>query len=391
METEEGTKEALLLVYLRHFALSMFLCATSMALVIPRSNIYVFTCSISLCLLLISTRFQTLRGISLFQIVSALFFCLLFAISSVFIESSFGRQVLNNYFLFFVLTGIGSLLVSNYRYEFEFFIKSLIIIGLLFAPIIVTTNYSQYESDVDNDEWMSKVYAIMPFIVASIYYLFEGKKNLYKVLSVICILSYSSMVVLHTPRGAIVSMIISFFVFLYQKALNEGVSKFTILILLFVLIIVVIVSWNIIFNWLQIIADEKQLRWLQKFVDTDDVSNSRAQLYNEAFTGFLNKPLLGHGIASFRQYEIYPHNLFLEMMYETGILMVVPMIFYLIQAIKIVLRCDTTIEVDYRIITFLFLISFVQLMFSSFFWRNTAFWMLIWSIMRISHNHYSVK
>ena len=382
----EDVKESSFMLYLQHIALAIYLSATAMALVIERPNIYIYTNIVGLVVFLISTRLNTIKNISYVNILGAFICCGLFAISSVSIEKSAGQEVIKTYFQFYVIAGIGSLLVSSYSYDFETFIKAFILLGLIFAPKIVTTNYSTLEYEVDNDEWMSKVYAIMPYIIASLYYLFEGEKKLFKVLSVVCILSYSTMVILHTPRGAIVAMFLSFIVFLYQKATNKGVNILIILIVILLIVVLLYVFWNLIFNWLQTVADDRQLRWLQKFVDTDDISNNRSSLYSDAINGFVSKPLFGHGIASFHDYERYPHNLFLEMMYETGILMLIPMAVYIFIAISIILRCDNKIDVDYRIITFLFLNSFVQLMFSSFFWRNTCFWMLIWIMMRIIHS-----
>ncbi|MFW5792643.1 MAG: O-antigen ligase family protein [Bacteroidota bacterium] len=60
---------------------------------------------------------------------------------------------------------------------------------------------------------------------------------------------------------------------------------------------------------------------------------SRMNLIKEAFNGFINKPLFGHGFGSFpsitKSHHDYPHNIFMELMVETGLLGLLFFIFVL--------------------------------------------------------------
>lgn len=371
--------------YIQHISIAFFISATVMSMVIPRANIFIYTSAGSLAVFLLSSRFRSLKQISFIQIGISLFLCILFALSSIPISGGLGHAELERYFQFFLITGIGSLLVANFEYNFEALLRAFILIGLVLSPIIINTNYSTLLYDVDNDEWMAKIYAILPYIVASFYYLFEGKKIIFKLLSIACILLYSSMVIMHTPRGAVVTILASILVFFYQRMSIKGVRRSRLVIYGIVSIAIVFIFSNVILEFLNTIADEYELRWLLKFVASDDVSNNRSPLYAEAIQGFIDSPIWGNGIAKFHNYQTYPHNIFLEMMYETGIIMLVPFSFYLFKAASMIIKCKSHKYIDYRLVTFLFLISIIKLLFSSFFWREPAYWMLMWMVISIVH------
>jgi O-antigen ligase len=172
-------------------------------------------------------------------------------------------------------------------------------------------------------------------------------------------------------------------VFTLQRMLDNGWKmKNVILMSVMVVVLLVIVS-EVLLVFLQDVATDYELRWLVKFVLDEDVSNNRAPLYQQAWSGFLDSPLWGQGVATFNNFSGYPHNLFLQMLYETGILMIIPISFFILKAIKTIVIRNAANGYDYRFVTFFFLISMNQLMFSSYFWRNHCFWLMIWCIIGI--------
>ena len=294
------------------------------------------------------------------------------------------KDYLFEHFRWFLLTGIGSLLIVNYKYDYELLMKLLVIASLLIAPIVLTSKYSRFSYDAGNDEWMMAIYNIIPCIVVSVNYLFSGKNFIIKILSIVSLFMYFPMFILHTPRGAVVTIIFAIIVFIIQKLLTTGVSRKKIVVYGIVTIIFLAIIFEIILSYLQNIADLFELHWLAKFVFEDDVSNGRTPLYQIALDEFMQSPIWGNGIASFDNYSGgYPHNLFLQMLCETGILMFIPVSLLVYKAFMImILRKESAI--DYRLITFLFIISIIQLSFSSHFWMRQQFWMLIWMMLSMA-------
>lgn len=371
--------------YLIHISLVIYITATAMPLlfwgvdgVFPKATVA------SVFLIILLTFFHTIKQIKRNQIISLFYLLFLFLFTStVFVDGPVGASVLNEYFQFFMISGIGALIVTNYNYNYELFLRSLIIVSIIVAPNVISYNYSSLSYDVHNDEWMFQIYAITPYLVGSIHYIFVGENNLFKILSFICLVLFFPMFIMHTPRGAVVTIIMSVMVFILQNRIANGIKQRALILWMIALIIGCILISDVIVSSLQKLSDTYELRWLAKFVYEEDISNNRYPLYAMAWEGFLDSPIWGNGIATFNNFDGYPHNLFLQMLYETGLLMIIPFVYILIKTIKTILSVKRTCNIDYRFVTFYFLISINQLMFSSYFWRNQSFWMMTWIMLAI--------
>ena len=369
---------------LAHIFFALFIAATAVPLLLHgRDGVYPMASAGSVIMVLLSTNFRPFRNIKASQLIFFLICCFFFLVSSLSAQLPFEKEAIKSVFLFYMVAGLGALLIVNYQFDLELFLRSLILIALVISPVVLTTNYSIADFEVDNDEWMGTIYAITPFIVACIFYLFSGNARLFKVLSVICMVLYFSMFIMHTPRGAVVTVAAAIVVCAIQRWLEKGWAIKHVILLSILLIVFIILSANYLLIGLQTLADKYDLRWLGKFVFAEDISNNRVPLYEEAWGGFLRSPIWGNGVATFHNFSGYPHNLFLQMLYETGLLMVVPISYLLLRAFGIMIKRVSLCGIDYRFITFYFIISFNQLMFSSFFWRSHCFWLLIWSVIAI--------
>ena len=369
--------------YIIHFTLAIYLSATAMPWFFQgRSNMFSLSVVVSVFTLQFFSFLEPIKNIKRNQLMAFLFFCLLFFFNKfIFIDSPAGETAIKTYFQFYLIAGACSLLVVNYRYDYEIFLRSLILLGLVIAPVMVRSNYSTLLYYVDNDEWMTQIYSITPFLVGSIHYLYIGRKKLFKLLAIVCIASYFSMYIKHTPRGAVVIVATAILFFTIQKKIEQGVSFKRILMRGGGILIAAIIAWQLLLGYLRYLSATYNLRWLAKFVFEEDVSNNRFPLYEMAWNGFLDSPIIGKGIATFLNCTNYPHNLFLQMLYETGLLVFPLMCYLLYQALCAIFSLRKTGIYDYKFITFFFVISMGQLMFSSYYWRNISFWMMIWTIM----------
>jgi len=91
----------------------------------------------------------------------------------------------------------------------------------------------------------------------------------------------------------------------------------------------------------------------------DEHSNPRIQIYSSALIGISESPFIGKGIGSFGMYfkgediKFYPHNLFLEILFETGLVGFCLFTFFLVN-IKINLKSIANIELK-LVLLFIFL------------------------------------
>ena len=360
------------------FALAIL--ANTMSLVFRTEGSFVYSMGLSVVSILFLTKFESFKTIRNLQIIFALFCLVLLLFSFIPASAPSAHTTVNQYLRWFLFAGVGSLLLSNYRYDFELLMKIIVIASLLMAPVITTTNYSRFDYDAGNDEWMMTIYAIIPLMVACLYYLFFGESKIVKALAVVGFSMYIPLFITHTSRGAVITILLAVFVQFVQKQIENGVRWRTIIIEFIVMIIFLFAFSELLTLYIQQVAFQFDLRWLSKFYHYEDISNGRTPLYQTALDGFINSPIWGNGIASFRNYKIYPHNLFLQMLYETGVLMFLPVSFLLYYSFLVMIKRKECIF-DYRLITYLFIISIVQLFFSSFFWKRQQFWMLIWMML----------
>ena len=78
---------------------------------------------------------------------------------------------------------------------------------------------------------------------------------------------------------------------------------------------------------------EKSIRLLET---RGELTNGRFYLYRVAFEGFIQSPVWGNGIGAYHIEALtYPHNLFLHLAYEGGLLLLAIIIFPFFKSYKI--------------------------------------------------------
>lgn len=131
----------------------------------------------------------------------------------------------------------------------------------------------------------------------------------YKILGFICFLSSLVVIIMTGSRGSIFLFLVMF-LFLTSKFIT---NKLLIFIVMLILFLVVGISFSLL--------DSTMLD--ARFADPLNSGSAleRKTQYSQAFTIFYDNPLLGGGFAVFSNtYGSYPHNLFLELIANFGVL-----------------------------------------------------------------------
>lgn len=288
-------------------------------------------------------------------------------------------------FVNFIEYGLLGLLAGNCKFSVRKILEIFAISTFIcFVPTIIVFRNSIASI---NSISMPISYHFFPMFAATILHMFfyhQKKYLLSYVFSIGCII----FILLKGTRGIAVSFIALVFLIFFIKSKRLNNSKFAkyFICILAILTIVVIAS-NI--ETLIVYADNLlsragiNIKLLQDSIDTiqtkNDITDGRTYLYSLAFSGFLKSPIFGNGIGSFNNITPlaqYPHNGILQLMFEGGLLLSLPIIMVLIISTFLFLKCENNL--DYRIIfAFLFCAAFIPSLFSDEIWLYQSLWFLI--------------
>src|SRR5699024_7160960 len=111
----------------------------------------------------------------------------------------------------------------------------------------------------------------------------------------------------------------------------------------------------------------------------DESTSQRLVLYDTALNNFYENPIFGKGIGSFSN-EIgryyYPHNIFLEVLNDFGVIGFVVLLFFLVMLLRKSIWIIKQKSYQGHILVFLFQNVFIQLIFSGSYLANEQFWLL---------------
>lgn len=163
----------------------------------------------------------------------------------------------------------------------------------------------------------------LPFLFAA-FIISKTKKLQLASLSILVFALFSLFI--NASRGGILSAAVIGFVFgFFHKRLNLKNQRFNALLIAPVLMILIIKYFNVIFE---------QILFRQVAGSALMQDDSRTTLFSAAISAFLNKPLFGGGIGSLQKEMegaaiLLPHNMFLEVLVQFGIVFFMSFIFYI--------------------------------------------------------------
>jgi O-antigen ligase len=285
-----------------------------------------------------------------------------------------------DYLLKFLLFGMFSMYLSSKDFNINIVYGVILYIGLLSIPFL---HFMDYESFVPSNK-MGLSYALLPILLCSIINIFDGIKS--KKISVIVLCSSLLVLVRIGSRGAVLSLIVFLLLYFYARKYRNNKKS------IFIIMVFGLLAFFISNNFISI------LMWAKKALNKININiyfinktisyfqqgkllNSRDIIWSNSILGIKEAPIIGHGIGTFEaMYDTYTHNLFLNTMWEGGVLFTIPVIIVLVVVITKVLK---NVEVNKTIfLILLFTLSYIPLLFSSTLWYNQYLWILISILVR---------
>lgn len=293
-------------------------------------------------------------------------------------------------FLSFVFFGIPFLYVSCYNLDYKKIILYLMLIGIVLTPINIRDCMLEYFAFDSEEGQMKASYNILFYIVPSIIVVFGDYSNKIKLLAVIESMIGCIFLVSFGSKGAILATLICvILVLLYRK--NEQIKIFSTRIVVAVLLGYLLLSnYEFVLVHINDLLEEYGLvtssipELLDKIAleDNDKLTSGRTIIYQNALNQIKERPIFGYGIAAFDGYSgAYPHNLFIQLLYEGGIVVLVPYMLLFLAFIRKMNVKYLSLETRSFLI-FLLSAGLMRLMFSHNFWVSQLFWFSIGVILK---------
>lgn len=284
--------------------------------------------------------------------------------------------------------GILGLLISitaiNPKYFFDLCTRSMIFLAVPCFILINNSATNIYTDDVN----MGMTYGIMPLLFAIIahFYLYKNSSSFICKISYIITAIITCILIIRGTRGFTVCLIIMIYLLLSN---NDGynISKRKFILQIFIvafMIVVILNAENIILLFATTINKLGiQFNSLEKMVyliSNGNITNGRTDIYRLAWEGFLDSPILGNGIGVFTDrfgspYMPFIHNIFLQLLYELGCVLPIPIFLIMINGLWKILFAIIDEDVKCFFLV-LFSASVPMLFLSSELWFNRVFWLM---------------
>ncbi len=278
--------------------------------------------------------------------------------------------------------------VAMYKADTEKFFRYLSFFSILplffYNDIFIEMTSTKHNTNIS----MGLSYSLFPMLLAPVFHFCFYRKLAKKYMYIIYVIAAFLLVnlIFKGNRGILVSCIFAMAIVFIRGDGNVKKSGYSIMRIVVVAILtsLVVVYFYEIVEWLEKVFDNWgiEANFVNKILslkNKGDVSNGRKMAYEFVINGILEKPVLGHGISttfynSGYRY-VYPHNMFLQLFYDGGVILAVPVIYVLGRALLYAFVGKDREEAMFC--TFMFSICLPRLMFSADVWQSEIFWMFI--------------
>ncbi|MBD7938622.1 O-antigen ligase family protein [Cytobacillus sp. Sa5YUA1] len=203
--------------------------------------------------------------------------------------------------------------------------------------------------------------------------------------------------ILSNNRGAIVSLFILLLLVSIKRVKNNSL-KFIIFISAITVISLILMNIKVVLLTINNIVSSflgTRINWLDRFlfqIDQGDILTGRAGLYNNASVLIEGNPIFGVGIGYFELFNNgqYPHNIFIQLFTEFGVL--IASVVSLLLIVGLYMCIASKVEDNYmELLRFFFILSIPRLMLSTTYWKLHFFWLFIFLCILILRKKLRVK
>jgi len=292
--------------------------------------------------------------------------------------SEWGQDKFANFLFPGVFLSISVFVLMKSYYFSESIMRSFLLAGIIFFVVFYAYDLSAglniyHRRDTNfvkglNAIEMGRVAGL--FCLVSILLFFFKKSQLYVSVSLFILSGYWVFMV--GTRGAFVALIISvlIFYFYYENKGSRILHMSAIFIfMVFMLNVFDVEKYPLFSRLLELVQDD--------FSTRETSAGARVYFWGEAIDQFIQNPIMGIGFGRFADiYGVYPHNLFLEVLVEIGLIGFIGFLLMMYMSLKSVVFLLTSEEKKNVFFASLWVYYFVNSMFSGNLIINQEFFVM---------------
>lgn len=364
--------------YIKAFGLALMICSRSLTQLLdfPRSSLYVIVLGFVLAIITSLKELFNRKKIALIFYIG-IFFLISLVVSGM-------NKTTVEYFLYFICFGITSLLVPTIK-NFKYLVRFIILIGIILVWSYVNIDYAAIIENVGgvnenvSGVFMDISYKTLVFVISGILLAITDDNLVVRIVSLATAVVYATIAFVYGARGALLSIglfLLIFWIIQSNTILErkKRINTSAVILLAFVVLFTTIITITYEFLDSRGIEARSIERIYEKLSNNESMSQGRDILYKEAVSGIVDSPIWGHGIGSFHNYSgTYPHNLILQLLYEGGLILTIPLLIILIKGFLILFSFKYIQSYRYFLLL-LFCSGVIELFLSSFLWMSICLW-----------------
>ena len=364
--------------YIKAIGLALMICSRSLTYLLDfqRSSLYLMLLGFTLILFLSGKEIYNSKKIGLIFFVSICFIISLIA-------SGMNTTTIE-YCLYFICFGITSLLVPVIK-DIKKVVRSILAIGIISIWSYTSIDYAEILENVGgiNENvagiFMDISYKTLVFVLSGVMLVVIDENRIIKIAAALTAAIYTIIAFVYGARGALLSIAVFLFCFWIIQAKNMQVRNKRAMTSVGILLLVVVLFMPIIgfiYEFLESQGIEARAveRIYHYMYSNESMSAGRDILYIKAANGIADSPIWGHGIGSFDNYSgVYPHNIILQLLYEGGLILAIPLLFLLVKGILLIFsfRHD---QLYRNFLLLIFCAGVFELFLSSYLWMSICLW-----------------
>lgn len=293
----------------------------------------------------------------------------------------------------FMFSFVAVSIIAMYKCDTEKLLRYMSYASLLpwlfYNEIFVEMTSTKYNTGVS----MGLSYAMFPLLLAPVfhfcYFRKQTKKHMYLIYMFASVLLIN--LILKGNRGIMLSTLVAFALIFIRGGGDKRRSGASLIraVLIFGILIWGVMNFYDIIEWIYDFLSERDIEVLfaEKMVKlrrAGDVSNGRSSIYEYTIEHIFKKPFWGHGISTIYANSggriVYPHNFILQLFYDGGAVLAVPVLLVIGSAIAYSFVGDDKDEA--LLAMFLLCVCLPRSLFSADIWKTESFWLLVLHSMK---------
>lgn len=288
-----------------------------------------------------------------------------------------------DYFSTFIIYGMCGFIYSSINFDHKFLYRLAVLFSLVISPVVYLVVFYKFIPSYVTDTfgyYMRVSHVVSMFLFILFYNSLQDDSKIIRVVS-FCLASVFFIFMITFGARSFLLAFMLFFIFFVIKKYKSFNFKFVFIVLVFMFVLYSeLYSIMIWFNSLLSdynVESRSLIRLIYIYESNEDLSSGRYWIWGKGFEGFLNSPIIGNGIASFEnKYNYYVHNFVLQLLYEGGLILAVPVICVLVK-FGLVLFDKNISAVDWFFIFMIFFGGVFYLFFSGVIWSSVYIWFFI--------------